>query len=97
MIAKVSINLFYVYFQRLEREKAERGGSLEKVVEELTPEQKLAEKLRAQKLQEESDLRLAMETFGEWLYYLLWPERSGRDGNITLLLRAEQKGVSNSY
>ncbi|KAJ8717455.1 hypothetical protein PYW08_005854 [Mythimna loreyi] len=49
--------------ERLEREKAERGGSVEKV-EELTPEQKLAEKLLAQKLQEESDLRLAMETFG---------------------------------
>ncbi|CAH1640451.1 unnamed protein product [Spodoptera littoralis] len=48
--------------ERLEREKADRL-SVEKV-EELTPEQKLAEKLKAQKLQEESDLRLAMETFG---------------------------------
>ncbi|XP_047508449.1 eukaryotic translation initiation factor 3 subunit J [Pieris napi] len=48
--------------ERLEREKAERLA-VEKE-EELTPEQKLAEKLRQQKLQEESDLRLAMETFG---------------------------------
>lgn len=31
----------------------------------MTPEQKLAEKLKRQKLQEESDLRLAMETFGK--------------------------------
>ncbi|KAL4703051.1 hypothetical protein ACJJTC_006661 [Scirpophaga incertulas] len=48
--------------ERLEREKAEKGAG--EMVEELTPEQKLAEKLRQQKLQEESDLRLAMETFG---------------------------------
>lgn len=38
---------------------------MEKVAENLTPEEKLAEKLRQQKLQEESDLRLAMETFGK--------------------------------
>lgn len=31
---------------------------------ELTPEQKLAEKLRLQKVQEEADLRAAMDTFG---------------------------------
>lgn len=48
--------------ERLEREKAERLAAEKE--EELTPEQKLAEKLRRQKLQEESDLRLAMETFG---------------------------------
>lgn len=30
----------------------------------MTPEEKLAEKLRAQQLQEESDLELAKETFG---------------------------------
>lgn len=30
----------------------------------MTPEQKLAEKLRLQKLQEESDLKNAMDTFG---------------------------------
>ncbi|CAH0713107.1 unnamed protein product, partial [Brenthis ino] len=46
--------------ERLEREKAE---CIEKE-EEMTPEEKLAEKLRRQKLQEESDLRLALETFG---------------------------------
>ncbi|XP_041984608.1 eukaryotic translation initiation factor 3 subunit J [Aricia agestis] len=49
--------------ERLEREKAERLAA-QAQQEELTPEQKLAEKLRRQKLQEESDLRLALETFG---------------------------------
>ncbi|VVC93662.1 eukaryotic translation initiation factor 3 subunit J [Leptidea sinapis] len=49
--------------ERLEREKAARLAA-EKEEEALTPEQKLAEKLRQQKLQEESDLRLALETFG---------------------------------
>lgn len=49
--------------ERMEREKAERL-SAEKAMEVMTPEQKLAEKLLQQKLQEESDLRLAMETFG---------------------------------
>lgn len=49
--------------ERLEREKAERAAA-EKAIEEMTPEQKLAHKLHQQKLQEESDLRLAMETFG---------------------------------
>lgn len=43
----------------------------------MTPEQKLAHKLHQQKLQEESDLRLAMETFGKWCRFelvisLLW-------------------------
>lgn len=33
---------------------------------ELTPEEQLADKLRLQKLQEEADLELAKETFGEW-------------------------------
>lgn len=47
--------------ERLEREKAERLAEKE---EEMTPEEKLAEKLQRQKMQEESDLRLAMETFG---------------------------------
>ncbi|XP_049877052.1 eukaryotic translation initiation factor 3 subunit J [Pectinophora gossypiella] len=49
--------------ERLEREKAERLAS-EKAEAEMTPEQRAAEKLRQQKLQEESDLRLALETFG---------------------------------
>lgn len=57
---------FYL-FQRLEREKAERLASEKD--EELSPEQKLAEKLHRQKLQEESDLKLAMETFGKQLVY----------------------------
>lgn len=33
---------------------------------ELTPEEQLADKLRLKKLQEESDLELAKETFGEF-------------------------------
>lgn len=32
--------------------------------ENMTPEEKLAEKLRLQKIQEEADLRAAMDTFG---------------------------------
>lgn len=44
-------------------EEAERRR-LEKEAENMTPEQKLAEKLRLQKLQEESDLKNAMDTFG---------------------------------
>ncbi|XP_058838655.1 eukaryotic translation initiation factor 3 subunit J [Topomyia yanbarensis] len=44
--------------EELERRKAEQEN------ENMTPEQKLAEKLRLQKLQEESDLKTAMETFG---------------------------------
>lgn len=32
--------------------------------ENMTPEEKLAEKLRIQKIQEEADLRAAMDTFG---------------------------------
>lgn len=50
-----------------EREKKARE-ELEKKVKEkeetLTPEEKRAEMLRRQRLQEEADLRLAMETFG---------------------------------
>ncbi|XP_058463436.1 eukaryotic translation initiation factor 3 subunit J [Malaya genurostris] len=44
--------------EELARRKAEQEE------ENLTPEQKLAEKLRLQKLQEESDLKTALETFG---------------------------------
>ncbi|KAH8299873.1 hypothetical protein KR044_007110 [Drosophila immigrans] len=36
----------------------------QKRLENLTPEEKLAEKLRLQKIQEESDLKSALETFG---------------------------------
>lgn len=50
----------------MERERLERLAEKEKE-EEMTPEEKLAEKLRRQKLQEESDLRLALETFGEFV------------------------------
>lgn len=49
--------------EKLKLEEAERQR-LEKEAEDMTPEQKLAEKLRLQKLQEESDLKNAMDTFG---------------------------------
>lgn len=39
----------------------------------MTPEEKLAEKLRLQKIQEEADLRAAMDTFG------VTAEKSGLD------------------
>ncbi|KAK3602349.1 hypothetical protein CHS0354_013341 [Potamilus streckersoni] len=45
--------------ERLAAEKAEKEG-----VKELTPEEKLAEKLKIQKIQEESDLKLAKDAFG---------------------------------
>ncbi|XP_043254866.1 eukaryotic translation initiation factor 3 subunit J [Colletes gigas] len=44
------------------REEAERKAKEKE--EALTPEEKRAEQLRRQRLQEEADLRLAMETFG---------------------------------
>lgn len=44
------------------REEAEKNA--QESEEALTPEEKRAELLRRQKLQEEADLRLAMETFG---------------------------------
>lgn len=49
--------------EKLKQEEFERQRR-EKEAENLTPEQKLAEKLRIQKLQEESDLKNAMDTFG---------------------------------
>lgn len=39
---------------------------------DLTPEEQLADKLRLQKLQEEADLELAKETFGEHDDTELW-------------------------
>ncbi|XP_076283118.1 eukaryotic translation initiation factor 3 subunit J [Lasioglossum baleicum] len=50
-----------------EREKKAREEAERKVKEKeevLTPEEKRAEQLKRQRLQEEADLRLAMETFG---------------------------------
>ena len=59
-------NFFFVWFlggsQRKAREEAERKAKEKE--EALTPEERRAEMLRRQKLQEEADLRLAMETFG---------------------------------
>lgn len=36
----------------------------------MTPEEKAADKLRQQKLQEEADLRAAIETFGTYSFYI---------------------------
>jgi len=49
-------------FQRKAKEEAERKAKEKE--EALTPEERRAEMLRRQRLQEEADLRLAMETFG---------------------------------
>ena len=48
--------------QRRAREETER--KMKEKEEIMTPEEKRAEMLRRQRLQEEADLRLAMETFG---------------------------------
>lgn len=48
--------------ERKAKEEAER--KLKEKEETLTPEERRAEQLRRQRLQEEADLRLAMETFG---------------------------------
>jgi len=48
--------------QKKAREEAER--KVKEKEEALTPEERRAETLRRQRLQEEADLRLAMETFG---------------------------------
>lgn len=45
------------------KQEEEEAKALEREAN-MTPEEKLAEKLRLQKIQEESDLRAAMETFG---------------------------------
>lgn len=51
-----------IAFQKKAREEAERKAKEKE--EALTPEERRAETLRRQRLQEEADLRLAMETFG---------------------------------
>lgn len=53
----------------LQRKKKQQmaGKTLEGPPVEMTPEEKLAEKLRVQQLQEESDLSLAKEVFGNFL------------------------------
>lgn len=48
--------------QKKAKEEAER--KVKEIEEALTPEERRAEVLRRQRLQEEADLRLAMETFG---------------------------------
>lgn len=50
------------FIQRLKQEEEE--ARLAQRESELTPEEKLEEKLRLQKIQEEADLRAAMDTFG---------------------------------
>ncbi len=47
-----------------EKRKKERAEKKLQEEKELTPEEQIAEKLRQQKLQEESDLELAKDTFG---------------------------------
>lgn len=49
-------------FQKKAKEEAEKKAKEKE--EALTPEERRAEVLRHQRLQEEADLRLAMETFG---------------------------------
>lgn len=49
-------------FQRLKQEQEEAKAREREA--NMTPEERLAEKLRIQKVQEESDLRAAMDTFG---------------------------------
>lgn len=51
-----------VKIQKKAKEEAER--KVKEMEESLTPEERRAEMLRRQRLQEEADLRLAMETFG---------------------------------
>lgn len=52
--ATVSVFWLFVFF------------SLQEQVQELTPEDEIAEKLRLKKLQEDSDLELANDAFGEF-------------------------------
>lgn len=47
-------------FSTFQQQKVE----LEEKLENMTPEQKLAEKLRLQKIQQEEDLKTALDTFG---------------------------------
>lgn len=58
------IHLFgkMIVFQKKAKEEAERKAKEKE--EALTPEERRAEILRRQRLQEETDLRLAMETLG---------------------------------
>lgn len=51
-----------IRLQRLRQEEEERKAAEREA--NMTPEEKLAEKLRLQKIQEEADLRAAMDTFG---------------------------------
>lgn len=51
-----------ITFQKRAREEAEQKAKEKE--EALTPEERRTELLRRQRLQEEADLRLAMETFG---------------------------------
>lgn len=51
-----------IEFQKKAREEAEKKAKEKE--EALTPEERRTEVLRRQRLQEEADLRLAMETFG---------------------------------
>lgn len=54
--------MFVEIFQQQKQEELER--KLKEREEELTPEEQLAEKLRLQKLAEENDLKLGLESLG---------------------------------
>ncbi|NXY37000.1 EIF3J factor, partial [Pomatorhinus ruficollis] len=56
--------------QKKKQEELKKRLEAPEEQKELTPEEQLADKLRLKKLQEESDLELAKETFGElWLLF----------------------------
>lgn len=50
--------------ERKEREEVARKLAAKEAMKNLTPEEKMAEKLRQQRLQEEADLQVTKETFG---------------------------------
>lgn len=72
--------------QRLAQEALE--AKARERAENMTPEERLAEKLRLQKIQEESDFRAALDTFGV-------TDRSGLDG-INPTTRAELSELSDA-
>jgi hypothetical protein len=54
----------FIMLQQILHEEAERKAKESEGSQEETSEEILAEKLHQQKLEEEADLRVAMETFG---------------------------------
>lgn len=83
----MKFNLTKFSCQRLKQEELEAKARERE--ENMTPEEKLAEKLRLQKIQEESDLRAAMDTFG------ITADKCGFDG-INPTTRAELSELSDA-